>query len=271
MNLISRYSIIMEEPKARMMEVNIDEAINITSGTRKYQKIMVLIMVLMPFSVSPLIMCSRFFLPQSSDFWFRNSASDEFNLLPKDSNQVIAFRTCYFSGVIVACLILPWLADKYGRKLVIKRYLIVGTISTVILALSINMIMMCIAGFFIGGIFVVANVSGFVLCMECLDFKYRNYYIGYFQITWPLGSAFFTVLYWAGLYWRYNILISAGILLLALYLLAYVAESLRFLLTNIGNIEECYKIINKISQINKEGNFTYNLKCEKIERMLHYR
>ena len=140
----------MEESKARMMEVNIDEAINITSGTRKYQKIMLLIMMLVPFSASPIIKCNRFYLPQSYDFWFRGSASDEFDILPKDSIQAIAFRTCYFSGVVVACLILPWLADKYVRKLVLKRYLIIGTISTVILALSINMIMMCIAGLLIG-------------------------------------------------------------------------------------------------------------------------
>ena len=95
-----------------------------------------------------------------------------------------------------------------------------------------------------------------------LRLKYRNYYIGYFQITWPISSALFTVLYWASLYGRYNILTSAGILLLVLYLLAYVVESPRFLLSNIPNSEECYEAINKISQINKEGNFTYSLKCE---------
>ena len=138
----------MEESKARITEVNIDEAINITSGTRKYQQIMTLIMILVPFSVSPIILCSPFFLPQSSDFWFKDSASAELDPFSKDSSQATSFRTFYFSGVVIACLILPWLADKYGRKLVIKRYLIVGTISTVILALSINMIMMCIAGFF---------------------------------------------------------------------------------------------------------------------------
>ena len=57
----------MEGTKVSIEEVNIDEAINITTGTRKYQKIMVLILLLGPFSVSPIIMCSEFFLPQSSD------------------------------------------------------------------------------------------------------------------------------------------------------------------------------------------------------------
>ena len=38
------------------------------------------------------------------------------------------------------------------------------------------------------------------------------------------------------------------------------------MLTNIGNIEECSKTLNKISQINKEGNFSYDLKCENYRR-----
>ena len=257
----------MEVHQDRIKEVNIDEAINITSGTRKYQQFMVLILLLGLFSVSPIIMTSSFFLPQPSDSWFSNSASYELAPLWEDSNQVVAFRTIYFLGVIVGCLILPWLADKYGRKKVIEKSLILGTFSMGIAALSINMIMMCIAGFFIGTMYVACNIIGFVLCMESLDFKYRNYYLGFYQLAWPVGSAFSTALYWSGLYWRYTILISAGILLLEIYLLAYVAESPRFLLTNIFNVKGCQKLMNRISLINGEGNFSYTLISENTNKL----
>ena len=67
----------MEESKVNSEKVNIDEAINITSGTRKYQKTMVLILLLGPFSVSPILMCSQFYLPQSSDSWLKNTMIEE--------------------------------------------------------------------------------------------------------------------------------------------------------------------------------------------------
>ena len=85
----------MEDPKSIIKDVNIDEAINISSGTRKYQQLMVLILLLGVFSVSPLIMCTRLFLPQSSDLWFKGSASDELASLSKDSSQANVFETFY--------------------------------------------------------------------------------------------------------------------------------------------------------------------------------
>ena len=162
----------------------------------------------------------------------------------------------------------PWLADMYGRKKVIEKFLLVGTVFIIITALSFNILMMCIAGFFIGSTYVAINIIAFVLCMESLDFKYRNYYLGLYQIAWPLGAAFSTALYWSGLYWRYTILISAGILLLELYLLAYVAESPRFLLTNIFDVKGCQKVMNRISLINGEGNFLYILNTENTQNSL---
>ena len=216
----------MEEHKAIIEEVNIDEAINITAGTRKYQKIMILILLLGPFSISPFLNCSDFFLPESSDSWFKDSASDELAPLPDNSNKRNAFRNFFFGGWIIGCLIIPVLADKYGRKKVIKKCLILGTISMVIAAFSINMVMMCIAGFFIGALYAHSYLIGFILCMESLDFKHRNYYLGVFQMAWPISGAFFIALYWLDLYWRYNMLISAGILIMELFLFAYLEESL---------------------------------------------
>ena len=251
----------MEESKVNSEKVNIDEAINITSGTRKYQKTMVLILLLGPFSVSPILMCSQFYLPQSSDSWLKNTMIEELFPLAQDSDQATIFRNFYSAGVITGCLIIPWLADKHGRKKVLKKYLIIGTVSVAIAALSINLTMMCIAGFAVGSFYVAVNIVGFTLCMETLDFKYRNYYLGFYQISWSLSSVFFASLFLVDLYWRYILLVSAGILVLELFLLTYVEESPRFLLTNVGDIKGCRKIMKRISRVNG-GAFSYNLKCE---------
>ena len=255
----------MEETKVNSEEVNIDEAINITSGTRKYQKIMVLILLLGQFSVSPIIRCSQFYLPQTSDSWLKNTMIEELIPLAKDSDQITIFRNFYYAGMIIGSSIIPWLADKHGRKKILEKYLIIGTVSVTIAALSINFTMICIAGFVIGSLYATVYILSFVLCIESLDFKYRNYYIGSYQIFWSLSTALFTSLFWLGLNWRYILLVSAGILVLEMYLLTYVEESPRFLLTNVGDIKGCRKLLKRIARINGEA-FSYNLKCENTRK-----
>ena len=257
----------MEETKVSSEEVNIDEAINIASGTRKYQKIMVLTLLLGPFSISPIIMCSQFFLPQLSDDWLKNTMIEELFPLAQGLDQVNLFRNFFSAGVIIGCLIFSWLADKYGRKKVIEKSLIIGSVSMAIAALSINFTMICLAGFVIGSMYVAIHLTGFILCMESLDFKDRNYYLGIYQLSWPLSTAFFTALFWVGIYWRYILLVSAGILITEMYLLTYVEESPRFLLTNVGDIKGSRKIMKRIARMNGEA-FSYNLKCENTRKNL---
>ena len=62
--------------------------------------------------------------------------------------------------------------------------------------------------------------------------------------------------------WRVVILIYSFLAFIEFFLLKYVAESPRFLLVNVRNIEECKKVLNKISLMNGEGHFSYSLESE---------
>ena len=267
-------AIYMEENSSENVGINIDEAINATSGTRKYQKIMVGILLLGAFSISPIVMCSDFYLPEfaTPDEKIKSgkskTATDDLGPNEGSIATKVLFRYFYFGGLIIGFLVLPWLADKYGRKKVIQNYFVISAMALTAAAFSFTALSLCIAGFFIGVHYIVADSLSLILCLETLDLKNRNLYLGLYQTAWPFASALFTVLYWFDVYWRYAILVSAIILLIEIYLLAYIEESPRFLLTNAVDVQACYKALDRISLINGEGNFTYNLVSDNTRKYM---
>ena len=252
------------EKKSNLTQVSIDEAINVTSGTRKYQKLMVLICMLGPLTISPIIMCSYIYINQA----FKKSSPEGWLIGGYDKNSweiqngEVLFRQLFFGGLIIGCLILPPLADIYGRKKVMKNYFVLAGGFVVLAAFSTNFTVLCVAAAFLGALYVAANSIAFVLCLESLDLLYRNQYLGIYQIMWYVASALVTAIYWSGLNWRYVILLSAGVLYLEIYLLKYVQESPRYLLSNAGSVQACENVLNKIARINGENGFDYTLRSE---------
>ena len=156
----------------------------------------------------------------------------------------------------------PWLADRYGRKRLLKYCCIIGTLCFTILALSPNKIVLWITSFGIGAVEIGVHTLSVILCVETIDFKRRSQYIGSFSIAMSAFSIFIMILVDLNINWRYLVLIPAVLLLLQVFLMSYVVESPRFLATNQGNIEAATKVIQKISIMNGEGTFKYAIISE---------
>ena len=197
--------------------VNIDEAINIVSGTRKYQKLMILILSISNTSIFAMIDCSHYYLPtvpnncmssSSCEYYelFKNSATFDFGLFKTSEDLRDLFFTCYNIGKIIGCLI-PWLADIYGRKKVINYSCILGVFSFTLLALSVNQTMLCISAFLIGISELGILITTIILCVETIDFKKRIIYIQTLWMVMPVGSIIFIVLLHLEVPWRYVLLI----------------------------------------------------------------
>ena len=262
----------MENKKPEKFPVNIDEAMNIVSGTRKYQKLMILILSLSNTAIFAMIDCSHYYLPdvpadctspsscESYEF-FKNSAAFDFGLFESSRNLRDSFFTYYNIGKIIGCLV-PWLADIYGRKKIIIYNCILGVFSFTLLALSVNQTLLYISAFLIGIVELGILVTTIILCVETMDFKKRNIYIQMIWIIMPMCSIIFIVLLQLQVPWRYVLLICPLSILVQLLFMPYIQESPRYLLTNRCNIKAATKAINKISLRNGEGTFDYILASE---------
>ena len=260
----------MENQNITKDPINIDEAINITTGTLKYQKILVLVLGLGFSSLNLIAVDQVFYLPRERNSKDENDATYEIGgtfggILGLD--YLGSSRISFLFGVLVGSIfIVSYLADRYGRKVIIEKFGILGIISMIFTALSTNMLMMYISAFVNGLAFVGLCLTGIVLCVESIDFKHRELYVGIFMVIPQVWIIITIILLRSVIYWRYVILISSVPLLLELYLLTYVQESPRFLLSNAFDIEGCTKALNKISLMNGEGNFTYSLISENTKR-----
>ena len=250
----------MEENNQKRNVVSIDEAMNITSGTRKYQKIMTTILMLGPFTVAPTIVSSELLFSNSSSE-FITSGFDCLDNLSKEE-EIIYFRNFMLAGMILGSLFILYLADLHGRKRIIKLFCILNAFCLALVALSVNMLMLLIAGFSTGMCFVGVYVVGIVLCVESVDFKQRGWYLGLYLIAFFISPIVTILLSLLGINSRAIILFYSFLALIEYFLLRYVAESPRFLLVNIRNIEECKSVLNRISLMNGEGPFSYSLESE---------
>ena len=250
----------MDEDNLIGMAVNIDEAINITAGTRKYQKIMVMIIALGPFTVTSIIVSSQQLLSNSFPIVIMKSPYDLDTLW--DGQEIAYFRNFIVTGVILGSFFIPYLADIYGRKRIIKVCCILNAFCLTLVALSVNVLMLLIAGFGVGICLVGVFIVGIVMCVESVDFKQRGWYLGLYATAFYMSSITTILLTLLDINWRAIVIFYALLALIEFFLLKYIAESPRFLLVNIRNIVECKKALNKISLMNGEGPFLYSLESE---------
>ena len=251
----------MEESKRINEVVNIDEAMNITAGTHKYQKIMTFTIMLGPFSIAPIIVCSRLLISKYFSPKFTQSGPGVLDNLWL-GQEITYFRNAILGGVILGSLFIPYLADLYGRKRIIKIFSFLSAFCLTLVALSMNMLMLMVAGFATGMCFVGVYIVGIVFCTESVDFKQRSWYVCLYLTAWLISPIMAIILFLLGIDLRMIIMLYAFLALLEYFLLKYVVESPRFLVSNVVSIEKCQKALNRISLMNGEGRFSYSLESE---------
>ena len=258
----------MDSANSDKEEVSIEEAINITSGTLKYQKMLVLIHMLGTTAVMPLLICVPVILPQiSKDCTFSSCSDyDTIGFLNIEDTLSLLFRISCNSGTIVGLILTSILADRYGRKEIIKNSCILGAFALTATAFSNSPIMLCLGMFAIGILFSGIVQIGFILCSEVVNYKQRNLYLSMFFINICLSSAVFSALYSISNIWRYLILGAAVLVLVQAFLMRYIYESPRYLVTNKVDIEAAISVLKKISLINGEGDFRYSIISENFNK-----
>lgn len=254
----------MEESKERNSPIYIEDAINITSGTRKYQKISICILSLSPISLSLIILTTSYYFPL-----IPCRSNDCSNELGKDRTLELSrnFWLCYFLGGMIASFIISLVADRYGRVRIIKKCTLLAPVFYTIFVFLMNQTMILLSIFSIGLLGNAIHNLSFIYLSEIIDFRHRNLYLGLFYVSWNVSQLLFIFLFRFGIYWRQLFLISIGCTVLEALLIPYIVESPRFLVTNLVDIEAASKVLNKISEINGCQYFSHRIVSENIHLM----
>ena len=258
----------MEKIRHDQEIVSIEDAINITSGTLKYQKILVLIQLIGIIGTVPIMMCLQSAILLIAENCTSVEACDEYDTLgPIKKNNAASdiFQVSFHIGNIIGLFGLSLLADRYGRKTIIMISCITGGCVLTTTAFSINTVMLCIGMFSFGVLYPGIFSISFILSMETINYKYRNRFLGLFFISSSLSTALFSILY-RDITWRYLVIVSAASLLIQASLMRYTYESPRYLATNKVDIEATINILKKISIINGENEFQYSIMSENANR-----
>ena len=88
---------------------------NITAGTRKYQKIMITIIMMGPFTVSSIIFLSKNIPFKELSPEFTDSDFGDLYIL-WEGHESTCLIYLIQAGLILGSLFIPHLADLYGRK-----------------------------------------------------------------------------------------------------------------------------------------------------------
>ena len=256
----------MEDLTTPIPRATIDGAINITTGTLKYQKILVLVLALGSWSVSFIAADQVFYLSREHEFLFSDNDGISGTMGECLGLGRLGCSVIYFlSGVFFGSIFIAFsFADRYGRKLTIQIFSILGIISMIFTAFSISKLMINISAFANGVAYAGVYLTGIVLCVESVDFKHRALYFGIYEIMLQVGLIVTIILFRLNMHWRYVILFSTVPLLIELCLLMYIQESPRFLLSIACDMQRCIYALGKISWINSEGIFRYPLHSENI-------
>ena len=219
--------------------ITIEEAINLTSGNRKYQKQMmgILILGLATLSLVLVIYISYYNL---EDIWIYGPMIGSF---------------------------FPWLSDRYGRKKIIIICSLISCVSLIYLTILTAYDYVWIPVLVLSAVTYGIQLTSVILCVETIDFKKRNQYLGFIWILIPVSYIFIIQsLNYLEVYLQIILFFATIMMVLQVIFLLYIEESPRFLLTNKVNIKAATKVINRISLCNTQESFKYSLLSENIKK-----
>ena len=258
--------------------MTIEESISYISGNKKYQNTLLKILCFGQLALSMFVMSFPYMLPYielscDNDICtvpskYQNTATVALGLVSENEYKIGLVGSSYFLGIISSSILINWISDKYGRKPVIK-YLCAFSVPFLIIAGTTSSFSLFIISTFALGISEFGIYSNsFILFSEIVENHIRNWYAGWFSISWSLGAIIATIFYMIEINWRYIVLLSAIMLCIQFFLIGYVFESPRFLLTNLGKADEAIIILNKISEINSSGVTIGELKQENANKRI---
>uniref|UniRef100_A0A131YYD2 MFS transporter, OCT family, solute carrier family 22 (Organic cation transporter), member 4/5 n=1 Tax=Rhipicephalus appendiculatus TaxID=34631 RepID=A0A131YYD2_RHIAP len=194
---------------------------------------------------------------KSCDAWtydehvFGHTATDEWNLVCKDTWKRSLMQSTYMGFFMLAILLIGNVSDRFGRRIVAVFSSICLCASAFALTFSSSLNFFLVAR--IGLAFAISGlqVACFSLLAETIGPKFRialNVCYGY---GWIIGLLVLPGVVWLAQDWRKLLIVQAAFSVPLLFALPWLYESPRWLVS-VGKQEEAVKAIRKIAHFNKK-------------------
>ncbi|KAL0880504.1 hypothetical protein ABMA27_002903 [Loxostege sticticalis] len=166
--------------------------------------------------------------------------------------------TVHNFGLVFSFLILGFISDRYGRKVIIVCTPLVVGVAGLIKSFSVNYWMLLVFEFLETALG-YGNAS-LVLSLESVSQKRRVVFSCMSDILSSLGSAFFGLIAWKIPYWRDMMRAIYAPLLVVVFYIFLVDEGVRWLLAH-NKKDEAVRVLNKVAKIN---NITLSKKAKEM-------
>lgn len=229
-----------------MEEISISNAIKITSGTCKYQNLLLFACGLLLFACSVSI----------------NSLPLMFSPLYGDSNATTSFQLIesrewlrrhlpkqFYIGIVFSAIPGSLLIDKFGRKSIIRSFTPYYLVLCIFSPLSVSRNFLGSALLMQGIMFFVLVSAALMLVTESVYLKFKSLYLLCLAMCYVLGHLYCNLMFLLGVNWRVTYGSSFFFGLLSYYLLSKTQESAEWVLST-GRTLEVKEIIKAISIIN---------------------
>lgn len=177
----------------------------------------------------------------------RSSFAVDWGIYCDTEAQKSNINSFYFVGGFVGLMCSAALLEKFGRKRVTVVTGLIAVFATLSMAFATNIYMMIGLRVVLGLGLLICFISRYIWVMEFSPQALRNFTSTIMMISWPIGSAFLTLISFFIADWKTNTIAIAAISFVLLLNLFFEPESPRYYLQK-GDTQSAAAVLNKLAR-----------------------
>ncbi|KAK8731695.1 hypothetical protein OTU49_007422, partial [Cherax quadricarinatus] len=178
---------------------------------------------------------------------FSTTLTSEFGLVCGKAYLRATFQSVYMFSTIFSSLISGYIADKYGRKVVVVVSMGLFSLISLVLTFVTNYQVILALRFFMGAL---SSATLYMLSMEVCEVKQRSVVGVVLGLPWAIGTMCWGALAYGIRDWRWLQAISSFPFLIIIPVLFQINESPRWLIVR-GRHQQALHVLHRAARLNK--------------------
>lgn len=247
-----------------MEKLSVSKALETTSGTQKYQFLLLMISGLTAFACSIVLFSLPFMF---SSIYGDPNATTSFNIIEgKDHSRFLLINQFYI-GIFLSTIPSSLFIEKIGRAATLKFFIPYFIVFSLISSFAITYRLLFFTILSSGFVFYSLMTSSLILLSESLPHKSLPIFILIIGLCYVLGQLYTSLMYIFRINWRITFGSSGLIGFLANYYAQKILESPEWVYSK-NKVSEAEKIFMAISAVNNVGVFKNRLIEKNADSMI---